>query len=203
MRRVPLFGCCVAFLGLLLPASSADADPVVIGTFEVHGRVPAVGSGSFSNGDITLSVGDSGFLDAAARCDLCRAGTELSFSGRFSDLDGFVEFTSPAFVLPHVAPGVSWTIAMPFSFFGTSWNVSTGTQLGSLGGLGIVTGTFGTQLVERDGILLEDTFFYFRHATFVAGAEPSAPVPEPASVLLIASGLGGLCAWRRRSAKET
>jgi len=195
MRRVPLFGCCVAFLGLLLPASSAEADPVVTGVIQVYGPLARFG-GSFSSGDVTV-FGAYGIFDAY--CAPCRPGTELSFSGSYTYLSGEGRFSSPRFVLPDGVPAGIWTIAMPFSFVGATFPSSTGFPVHTLETSGIVTGTFwrvSEQVAPPGGL------FQFASATYVAGAEPSAPVPEPASVLLIASGLGGLCAWRRRPAKE-
>lgn len=195
MRRVPFVCIAVAILGVLLPTESRG-EPIATGSVRLSGPLMS-GAGGFTLGDLQVSVSGSGFVEAGYLCFLCPPGTMVSLSGSLSDLDGFVSFESPSFQLPDsIEPGVRWTITMPFSFDARFYPVTVGPS-GGFSGTGTVTGEFLTQrlLTEINGELVEavpGTFFHFLSATYTAPGEPVAATPEPASLLLIGTGVLGL-----------
>ena len=194
MRRSSLIGVALITIGCLLP-TEIRAEPIAVGSLTLSGPMMS-GAGQFAKGDLRVSVSGSGFVEAGYLCFLCPTGTVVSFTGSLSDLDGFVGFESPSFRLPDVIePGVQWRVVMPFTFQANFYPVTIGPS-GSFNGSGIVTGVFRTQrlVTEVNGEPVEivpGVFFMFESATYDAG-ESLAATPEPASLVLIASGVLGL-----------
>ena len=206
MRSGTAFGVLMAILGLLLPTQS-QADPIATGSVRLSGPLMS-GGGGFSSGDLRVSVSGSGFVEAGYLCFPCPAGTVVSLAGSLSDLDGSVAFESARFRLPDaIEPGVRWTVKMPFTFTALFYPVTVGPS-GSFEGAGTVTAEFLTQQIlgEVDGELipvLPGTFFNFVSATYEAPGESFAATPEPASLVLIATGVLGLGMRRRLSRRGT
>jgi hypothetical protein len=177
----------IFFLSVLLSAPHATADP--IGTLEVF-NPSLIGVGGFSEGSVIVVVATAGYVEAAADCYPCTVGTTTSFSGMFSQFLNLISLTSPTFTIPLAGPPGVFTVQMPFSFdaFG---------EEGTISGDGTVTGTFRRLQPDPDG---SPRLVEFQTALYVAGQSTEAPVPEPASMLLIGTGLVGLGArrWRDR-----
>lgn len=195
MRSLLRVGVGMAILGLSLP-SPIRAEPIAVGSLRMSG--PGLsGAGVFTQGDLQVSVSGSGFVEAGLLCFPCAAGTVVSFTGSLSDLDGAVSFDSPSFRLPDdIEPGVRWTVRMPFTFTAFFYPLTVGPS-GSFEGAGTVTGEFLAQriLAEVNGQLVEvvpGIFFNFLSATYEAPGESLAATPEPASLVLIATGVLGV-----------
>lgn len=191
-RQFPTVGGWLVILGLVLSAVPAAADPVTTGQLDVLG-LSITGVGSVSRGDVTVRIADSGFVEAAL-CSPCLAGETTSLTGLFVSSGGLIQLESPSFVLqPGLAAGELWTIRVPFSFHATSFD--PGAPPASIDGIGLVTARFLTQsMLGFDGTLL----FNFRTATYEFGATDALPTPEPASLLLIGTGMAGVWLRRRR-----
>jgi hypothetical protein len=195
MRGGLRIGVVITILGALLPTETR-ADPIAVGSLTMSG--PGLsGAGVFTKGDLRVSVSGSGFVEAGLLCFPCATGTVVSFTGSLSDLDGFVAFDSPSFRLPdEIEPGVRFTVSMPFTFTASFFPLTVGPS-GSFDGAGTVTGEFLTQQILGvvDGqsvVVVPGVFFNFVSATYAAPGETMAATPEPASLLLIATGALGL-----------
>ena len=198
MCRSSLIGVVLTVVGCLLPTETR-AEPIAVGSLTLSGPLLS-GVGVFTKGDLRVSVSGSGFVEAGAVCFPCRTGTLVSLSGSLSDLDGSITFDSPSFRLPEVIePGVRWQIAVPFTFQANFYPVTVGPS-GSFEGSGIVTGEFRTQPLETEisgeiVVIRPGVFFQFLGATYEAPGESLTATPEPASLLLIATGV--LCVGLR------
>ena len=178
-------------LGTLLPVS-ASAEPIT-GFFEVIRSGWALGGGGFSQGSVGVGLSNFGRFDAA--CEPCVVGQQVSFSGMFTHDDRGITFYSPLFSIPEVSPGELLTVQMPFQF--DAFGRHKGQPIYLSGG-GTVTGQFHAYSLPSE----RGPFYMWRHAQYVAGAEP-AVTPEPTSLLLLGTGVSVLWARaRRRSAVD-
>jgi hypothetical protein len=215
MRAVSMLSVLALALGAAIPAS---ADPIAItrGALTFNGSffepLTIAGDHGFT---FTARIGQ-GAVDFVPACGVeCESGHTFSlgafWSGsdllgtatldgrRFDDVGGLnsntsaeVRFTG-AMTVPLLGGGRPVTVSAPFAFEGTLFSFPT-TEGGppedfSLVGRGIARGTF-SNIQGADEWNLDRLVFQLRD-----GAE----TPEPATLLLMATGAAGVLVRRRRS----
>jgi hypothetical protein len=216
LQSMPL----VIGIGLLGP-TQALADPLTVtsglatvqrnggGTFTLRG------DGFALTGAPTFPGYETGFWD----CSPCRASDALnlslssSVSGTFdSGLPG--EFDHVQYDATYLAGGLNFTapditsailtgqtsISVPFTFFGELLNYESFASRATPGsvpvfiatftGSGIATAYFSGPVADPDGALFSADRITYEFAP--------APTPEPASLLLLGTGVAGLLARHRR-----
>ncbi|HEX8746048.1 MAG TPA: PEP-CTERM sorting domain-containing protein [Pyrinomonadaceae bacterium] len=220
MRRLASLLPLLLFFILFVP--EARADGLVITNGSANFPTSNGGFFTFSGGNTTLN----GWIDfAPLSCSPCTAGQSVNLSFNRSDgdirgasgiIDGvsynsfynqsWLRFETDTFFVPDDASSII-TLTVPFTFSGNMLGCTQSTVGGPcpspifstmLSGQGFVT-------LELYSHVIFDTLRIYetRSITYNLGTG-AAPVPEPATLLLLSTGLAGVVAGvrkRRRSAK--
>ena len=216
MKRRRVAPACLLALALFPAAGLAEPIPVTSGFFSVTGLSTNAffefqGPGLQASGNL-----ERGVVGPDLTCFPCAAGNVISLDTRFLaslgsgtvTLDGTVfspvtlgamdfVFEAPDVVAPPVAG--SFTVTRPFTFSGSlsgfdpsDFDETTPIFQRFLVGQGLVTASF-LENPNPEGPPL----FSYRSIRYDFAA--SEPVPEPASLLLVATGLGAALRLRRRT----
>ncbi len=207
----------------LLSTTPALADPVTVTSGLVTAQITG-GSFTLRGDGFSLSgAAPAGYASGLWQCNPCRASERLNLSlsssadGSFDDLPGTFDHVQydATFLTGHLAftagdmtsailAADRTSISMPFTFFGELANYDSFRSRATPGsvplfvatftGSGIATAHFRGPVADPNGAL----FFADRITYDFAAAAPSA-TPEPASLLLLATGAAGLVARRRRT----
>jgi hypothetical protein len=205
----------------LLPLAAVRGDPVMINSVSgsatlLNGSLSVRGTANIAGDGFSAGVSTFNGAFGLAVCSIARVtGCTTANLGWFSsDLAGgitfngmtfipdanhqmFLNFTSITFVIPPEFLNASAIqITAPFTFNGRFSTIESPTTPVVLAG----EGTVNLLLVNRTlgGI----NGFFLDHADYVFGPKASSltiePVPEPATILLLTSGVGGLILRSRR-----
>ncbi len=207
----------IVLASVLVPAAPVRADTIHItsGAWQW--------SGSLAGGDLTMSGKNftfSGFTHQPGvfwphlQCFVpdCHPGTTVKLDAHWDGVDVPGTATIDGTTVP-IGAGMQWDdaglfldwkgsltipltftggdLSAPFSFAGTLRVPQTPefTRLYTLTGFGTATITLMPSAIFGGALILEDARYEF---------SDTAPTPEPASMLLIGTGLAGLAAVRRR-----
>ena len=186
-----------AFLWCVLAAATAGADPVTVttsivtsGWFDCRSTIPCTGEGTSS---LSFGGGTLTFTGLSSTFDVTNHASGPIALGTFTASEGFVFPTHPVPKQPAVRFWLNVKQSTPFATEMTKmWQLRGGVVQMGLGYFSL----HGNYVPGYTAVVYDlDPFPFASQGTLAADV---GLVPEPASMLLVGTGLAGALAARRR-----
>jgi hypothetical protein len=199
----------------LTPVAAAHADPVTLTSGFMSGAGLGLSFEFVGEGFRAFGSFEPGVIGPQFTCTPCVEGESIRLDSTFGgtlgfgtatvggttftgiEFGGLMDFTAPQVI----APGIrgDFTVTENFTFTARFQGAVSGSSdpalfTRDLTGRGLVTASF----IQSGDPAIDPPMFDFASVRYDFTADSPAPVPEPGTLLLVASGLGAALRYRKR-----